>query len=309
MTSRDHKKWAYLLPCTAELYTMTIPKRTQVLYHADIGMVLMQLDLAPGKVVVESGTGSGSLTVSLARAVAPTGHVHSFEYNAARATAAASDMVKNGLGAVVTVRHGDALAEGFPTVGDAGADAVFLDLPAPWDAMGHAGRVLGTGGRLCSFSPCVEQVHRAIAAMQAAGFDSICTMEVLVRPWQVVGSQVAPAPLEAALAGEAVTTLPPAQAARAKAEAAGKRGKKRRRADNTVADTDAEVKRLAADTAALQGPERVARKSLVHALDGGPSSTTIMPMKYMRGHTAYLTFATKAAALQTQSAEGDQAAT
>ena len=35
--------------------------------------------------LLRAGTGSGSLTHSLARAVAPTGHVHTFDFHALRA--------------------------------------------------------------------------------------------------------------------------------------------------------------------------------------------------------------------------------
>lgn len=63
--------WVYLLPFSPDLWTMSLRHRTQILYQADISYTLMQLDLKPGDVVFESGTGSGSLTTAMATTVAP----------------------------------------------------------------------------------------------------------------------------------------------------------------------------------------------------------------------------------------------
>lgn len=78
------KGWIALLPFAPDLWTLSLTHRTQILYQADISYILFQLDLKPGDVVFESGTGSGSLTTALATTVKPHGHVHTFEFNADR---------------------------------------------------------------------------------------------------------------------------------------------------------------------------------------------------------------------------------
>ena len=47
--------WVYILRPTAELWTVSLHHRTQILYAADIAMVIFQLELKPGSVVCESG--------------------------------------------------------------------------------------------------------------------------------------------------------------------------------------------------------------------------------------------------------------
>ncbi|QHO24702.1 hypothetical protein HN51_048224 [Arachis hypogaea] len=140
---------------------LVLSHRTQILYIADISFVIMYLEVVPGCLVLESGTRSGSLTTSLARAVAPTGHVHTFDFHEQRAASARDDFERTGLSSLISVRVRDIQGEGFPNEFAGLADAVFLDLPQPWLAIPSAEKMLKQYGTLCSFSPCVEQVQRS----------------------------------------------------------------------------------------------------------------------------------------------------
>lgn len=71
--------YIYALRASPELWTRTLPHRTQILYTPDNALIAMLLDLKPGSKVAESGTGSGSLSHCLARTIAPTGHLYTFD--------------------------------------------------------------------------------------------------------------------------------------------------------------------------------------------------------------------------------------
>eukprot|EP00941_MAST-03F_sp_MAST-3F-sp1_P002762 g2762.t1 len=160
----------FALSPTPELWSRALAHRTQIIYTMDASVISLMMDLRPGMVCVESGTGSGSLSHHFARCVMPTGHLHTFEFNETRVHAAKSEFSANKIDCV-TVRHRDVCAEGFSPVEN--ADAVFLDLPAPWLAVPHAAKILKSEGAICCFSPCIEQVMRTCNALRENGFNRI----------------------------------------------------------------------------------------------------------------------------------------
>ncbi|KAI9503058.1 tRNA (adenine-N(1)-)-methyltransferase catalytic subunit trm61 [Coemansia spiralis] len=185
LRSNNDKGFVYLLHPTPALWTQVVPHRTQILYLPDISFISLYLDLRPGKVMIECGTGSGSFSHSIARTIAPTGHLYTFEYHELRAATAKKEFEEHNLSSIITIEHRDVLANGFGKTDI--ADAVFLDLPAPWEAIASAKDALrkDTIGRICCFSPCIEQVQATALALDEHGFSEIRMFECLAKDNEV----------------------------------------------------------------------------------------------------------------------------
>jgi tRNA (adenine57-N1/adenine58-N1)-methyltransferase len=290
--------FVYLLPPTPELWTATLPHRTQILYIADISMITLQLEIGPGSVVVEAGTGSGSLSHALARAVGPSGHLHTFEFNGHRAKLAAEEFSANGLDGRVTCMHGDVCASewSYEALGPNSVDAIVFDLPNPEIAVPKAAHLLKPGGRLCSFSPCIEQIARTMEVLGACGLTRAEVLETLLWTHEVRAPPSKPDNLALAVAAaERAATAPP------DVSAASESGAPTASSDAlTGAVTESEAppgKRQRVDAPAGDGaasePPKGATKATA-AVSAAPSGGAITkPCNDMRGHTGYLLFCTK----------------
>lgn len=180
------KGFTTVLRPSPELITCSLVHRTQIIYHADISLILMLLDIQPGSRIIEAGTGSGSLSTSIAHCLRPNGRLYTFEFHEERQKQVVEMFKRNGDLDVITSQHGDACAEGFEGKVDGElVDGVFLDLPMPWSATSNALKVLKPNGKLCTFSPCIEQVAKSVSAMRAENMTLIRTFECLCKPWNL----------------------------------------------------------------------------------------------------------------------------
>lgn len=204
----------HILPPTPEIWTTSLPHRTQVVYTPDYSYILQRIRARPGSRLIEAGSGSGSFTHASARAVydgynsshcelRSTGKVFSFEFHEQRFEKMRREINEHGLGRLVEINHRDVYNEGFLVDGRSPeADAVFLDLPAPWLALPHLSRrkprtgtyAESTGGTgddqwvsplnpkrsvyICTFSPCIEQVTRTVSEMRKLGWVEIDMVEI-----------------------------------------------------------------------------------------------------------------------------------
>lgn len=250
--------FVHLLPPTPETWTAALPHRTQVVYTPDYSYILHRIRARPGSVLIEAGAGSGSFTHAAARAVfngypnpmqskdeTKQGKVWSYEFHEQRFQKLRAEINEHGLDEVVEITHKDVCQDGFgveesrASLG-VNANAIFLDLPAPWlalkqlirnrdslsiqpDQSAAAPQLIDvtpsnplldprTSIYLCTFSPCIEQVQRTISTLRKLGWHDIETVETSSKRFEtkrervglqeegIRGSNGSPASVDEALA-------------------------------------------------------------------------------------------------------------
>jgi len=175
-------------PSTADLIKH-IKRSSQVIYPKDSAYILMRMNARPGARILESGCGSGGLTLALATAVMPTGRVYSQEIREDFIALARRNMQRVGLDPYVTFIHADS-THGFRV--DDQVDAVFLDMPAPETCVPQAREVLKDGGFFGSLVPTTNQVVNLLRALERADFGMIDIEEILTRRYKPVADRLRP---------------------------------------------------------------------------------------------------------------------
>jgi len=169
-------------------FILKMPRGAQVIYPKDLGPILMQADIFPGARVLESGVGSGALSMTLLRAGA---HVTGYEIRDDFA-ARAQRNVALFLDDEAIGRYSVEIRDIYDGIDLGDLDRVILDLPEPWRAVKHVARALHRGGLLVAYTPQITQAVQLREALAEAGFGLADTMEVLNRHWHIDGAAVRP---------------------------------------------------------------------------------------------------------------------
>jgi tRNA (adenine57-N1/adenine58-N1)-methyltransferase catalytic subunit len=175
-------------PTLAE-YVLEMPRGAQVIYPKDLGPILMLADIFPGARILESGVGSGALTMALLRSIGPGGQVVGYELRpdfADRAQRNVAGMLGDDVPLRVEVR------DVYDGIDEEHLDRVVLDLPEPWQVVKHAETALRPGGILLAYLPTILQVSRLREELEGSAFGMAESLEVLQRTWHVEGQSVRP---------------------------------------------------------------------------------------------------------------------
>jgi len=172
-------------------FVLKMARGAQVIYPKDLGPILVYADVFPGARVLEAGTGSGGLTLGLARAVGAEGHLVSYETRREFHLLARENLQQffGKVPAWVDLRLGDVRQAAGE---EESFHRVFLDLPDPWEVLPEVASVLAPGGLVCSYLPTTGQVQSLVLALERESFAETETFEVLLRTWHVTPRSVRP---------------------------------------------------------------------------------------------------------------------
>jgi tRNA (adenine57-N1/adenine58-N1)-methyltransferase len=180
-------RYTVVRPTLAEV-VLKMPRGAQVIYPKDLGPLLIIADVFPGARVLESGLGSGALSMALLRAGADiTGYEVREDFAAQAAT-----NVAGFLGAAALDSYHVEVRDVYEGIDATDLDRIVLDLPEPWQVVPHAEKALRPGGILVSYLPTITQVATLRETLARSGFGMAETVEVLQRSWHVEGQSVRP---------------------------------------------------------------------------------------------------------------------
>jgi tRNA (adenine57-N1/adenine58-N1)-methyltransferase len=179
------RRFLVLRPTLADV-VLKMPRGAQVIYPKDLGAILLAADIGPGMRVLESGVGSGALSMTLLRAgAAVVGYELREEF---AATARENVVALLGDRVEYTIEIRDVTAG----IDERDLDRVLLDMPSPWDVVEAAAVALRPGGILLCYLPTINQTAQLRTALAGGPWGLAESFELLRRSWHIEARSVRP---------------------------------------------------------------------------------------------------------------------
>ena len=194
-SSRGIGGWAFtVMRPRLEDYILSMPRGAQIMYPKDVARVILLGDIRPGMRVLESGAGSGAMSLGLLDAIGTEGKLTSIERREefTRVAMGNATVFFGQRPAQWDLRTGDfdAITADLP---EDGFDRIVLDMLDPWNRLEQAYRVMAPGGVLTAYVTTTTQLSRLAEALRADGrWTEPEIMESLERSWKADGLAVRP---------------------------------------------------------------------------------------------------------------------
>jgi len=185
-TNIGHKLFA-LAPNTDDIIRH-LHREGQIIYPKDLGYIALKLGIRPGVSVLEAGSGSGALTLTLALLVGDEGHVFSYERRSDMQARAIANIKRLQLEHRVTFNQRD-IERGFD---ETGLHALFLDVREPWLYLDQARAALRGGGFFGALVPTMNQVIELSDRLYDGAWYLLEIEELLLRTYKTIPARIRP---------------------------------------------------------------------------------------------------------------------
>ena len=182
------EKFTILRTTIYELIMYGIKRKTQIIYPKDSAYITLRLGITDGMKVLESGLGSGGLTIVMANAVKPTGKIYGYEIKESHLKNLIKNIELAKLEDYVETFHkdlGEPLPENF-------FDAAFIDVREPWKYLNNIYNSLKIGANIGFLLPTTNQVSELLKELEKFRFYQTEVLEILLRKYKPVPDRLRP---------------------------------------------------------------------------------------------------------------------
>ena len=178
------KEFSVMEPSFIDHYNR-IKRAPQIIPLKDIAQIIAETGIDKKSKILDSGTGSGALSVFLAHIAK---EVISDELREDFAKVAEQNRVELELKNLKIV-----VKNIYDGISEKNLDLITLDLPEPWKVIPHAASALKVGGFLVSYSPSIPQTIDFVnAILKSENFLHLKTTEIIEREWEIEERRVRP---------------------------------------------------------------------------------------------------------------------
>ena len=185
-TNVGHK--LFVLPPHTDDIIRHLQREGQIIFPKDLGYIALKLGVRPGIRLIEAGTGSGALTLTLALLVGDEGHIYSYERRPQMQERAIANLKRVGLLDRVTFHLRD-IADGFE---ERNVQALFLDVRDPWDYLPQAREALRGGGFFGAIVPTANQIIQLTDRLYGGPWFMLEVEELILRPYKTIPARIRP---------------------------------------------------------------------------------------------------------------------
>jgi len=176
-----------LKPTLKDFVLKRLKRISQIIYPKDAGQILVLADIFEGAKVLETGTGSGALTLYLIRAVGEKGKVVSIDEREDMVENAKKNIEEFYQKKIEEIKSLTLRKQNLEEIKEKDFDRVILDLPNPWNYLQKIKEILREEGILACWLPTILQVFELTEKVEneySKDFHLEGIFETLQREWQ-----------------------------------------------------------------------------------------------------------------------------